>query len=365
MLKVTRWFSYLFIFSLVAFLSPLFISKSFAATNVPTGPSYTTSPVTLNVAIHPGTSYTKTIQIMNNSSQPVPIVMRVDVFGAYGSTGQAEINAPSSNNPSPSYVHFSPASFTAQPKVWSLVQMTITLPKTASLGYYLAIVFQPNTPNASAAPGRNIFKSSNSILVLVDTQSANEVRSVEVGQFSTNKKLFEYLPVKFSVDIHNSGNIFLDPSGDIYISRSPNLTHTIATLGVNGAGGNVLPNSDRIFSESWSAGFPVFEDKTVNGNPVTDKKGNPVEQLKWDLANIKDFRFGRYYAGLTLVYNNGSRIVPLKAVISFWVIPWKLLLVLLVILVLIGFALWSAGRGIYRKIKKIKTNKTFRRKKNQ
>jgi len=322
--------------------------------------SLTTTPVSIDATIHPGTAATETLQLMNNSSQAIPINMELNVFGAYGTSGQAAITAPRLNDPAASYVHFSPASFIAQPHVWSVVKATIKLPKTATLGYYYAVIFQPvvATP-ATIKP--TFVKGSNAILILVDTQSANETRQVEIGSFSVSKKLYEYLPAQFTVSIHNTGNIFLAPTGDVYISRHSNLTNTIITLPVNKGGGNVLPDSYRVFQETWADGFPVFKNKLQSGQLVTDKKGNPVEQLQWNFANLNKIRFGKYYAGLTLIYNNGSRTIPLSAVVSFWVIPWKLLLLALVIVALFSFGFWSIGRSIFRRARGVRTK--IRRKK--
>lgn len=315
--------------------------------------SLTTTPVSLDLTIHPGTSTTKTLQLMNNTAQPIPINMSLDVFGAYGTTGQAAITAPKASDVSSDYVHFSPSSFIAQPGKWSQVQMTIKLPSNASLGYYFAVIFKPVLANPLVTKSA-IIKGSNAVLVLVDTQSSNEVRQVEIGNFSVSKKLYEYLPATFTVSIHNTGNIFLAPTGDIFISRSSNLTHALTTLSVNAGSGNVLPNSYRNFQEVWSDGFPVFQDKLVNGHVVTDKKGNDILKLKWNFADSNKFRFGKYYAGLTLIYNNGTRTIPLTAVVSFWVIPWKLLLLALIPLLLVLYGFWSIGRAIYRRLKRLK-----------
>jgi hypothetical protein len=316
--------------------------------------SLTTSPVSLDLIIKPGTDTTKTLQLMNNGNQPLPIKVQLDEFGAHGSSGEAAITVPAANDPAPSWVHFSPAEFTAQPGVWNSVQMTMNIPRSASLGYYYAVVFQPQLSVTPTAPHSSIIKGSNAILILVDTQSGNERRQVEIGNFTVSKHLYEYLPAKFTVTVQNSGNIYLAPTGNIFISRNKNGTNTIATLDVNSAGGNVLPNSSRTFQASWADGFPAFQPKTVAGQPVLNKKGVAVEQLQWNFAKVNKFRFGKYYAQLTLVYNNGSYQVPLNAVISFWVIPWKLMIVALLIIILFVYSFWAIGRGLLRRIRGIK-----------
>ncbi len=319
--------------------------------------SLTTSPVTLDLVIKPGESTTKDLQLKNNSKVPVEINMKLQVFAADGDEGLAVITDPKPGDPSASWVHFSPSTFTAQPGVFNTVKMTIDLPKEASLGYYYVVVFQP-VIQSQTKPGTNTVKGSNAILVLVDTQSGTE-RQIEVADFSVSKKVYEYLPTTFTVNIHNGGNIYLAPIGNIFIGRDRDITKTIAALDVNSAGSNVLPHSNRNFKVKWSDGFPVHKDKIVNGQPVADKSGKVIQKLEWNTSSsFSKIRFGKYYARLTLVYNNGKRVVPLTGIVSFWVIPWKFILVGLVILLLIGFALWMIiRRGIVRRIIKLRKGK--------
>jgi hypothetical protein len=333
----------------------LFPTHAFAATSGP-ALSLTSSPVTLNLVIKPGTSTSKTLQLRNNGSQPLQINMKLQVFSAYGTSGEAAISEPKPGDPSATWVHFSPSTFTAQPGVLNTVKMTIALPKGASLGYYYAVIFQPviATPTSVSTPSSTV-KGSNAILVLVDTQSANENRNIKIASFTATKKVYEYLPATFNVSIHNGGNIFLAPTGNIFISKNANLTHTLDILPFNPGGGNVLPDSNRTFNINWSDGFPIFKPETKNGQPVDNKQGNPVEKLDWNTsASISKIRFGKYYAQLALVYTNGAQVVPVTGVVSFWVIPWKLILIIVFGLAAFIF-LWKLTKKFLRKLwKKIR-----------
>jgi hypothetical protein len=289
---------------------------------------------------------------MNNNPTPVAVAVQLDTFSANGSNGQAALQALPIGSPILGWVHFSQTSFAAQPGVWTAIKVTFNIPKSASLGYYFALLFKPVIPTIST-PHTTILKGSNAVLVLIDTRSANEQRLVQVASFGTTKGLYEYLPVTFNVTIRNSGNIFLAPAGDIFISKSSNFTKPINTLNVNAAGGNILPDSVRIFQINWTNGFPVYQPKTIAGQPVT-KNGVIVQQLHWDFTQLANFRIGKYYAHLALVYNNGTQDIPIDSVISFWVIPWKLLIGLLIIVLLVLFGLFAVGRTIYKSIERIR-----------
>jgi len=290
----------------------------------------TTSPVSLNLRIKPGTSNVQTLQFKNGSSIPLPMTVQVKVFGAYGTSGEAAITDPPANNPSASYVSLTPSTFTAQPNVWTAVKMTINLPKSAGLGYYYAIVFKPTLPTQAPSARSTTVKGSNAILVLVDSGSANEKRQVQVTNFSATKHIYQYLPAHFNVTIRNTGNIYLAPSGDIFISRHSDMTDAIANIPFNHAAANVLPNSNRSFQTSWTDGFPLFQQKQLAGQPVTDAKGRPVQQLVWNFSSpLSKFRFGKYYAQLALTYNDGTGNRLVVSQVSFWVVPWELILMIL------------------------------------
>jgi len=324
------------------------------------GINLTTSPIVTSLAGKPGSSATTTLHVQNNGASPVTINVVLETFRAFGTSGAAQMMPFAQNDPSGSWVHFSQNSFVAQPGIWSSVTMTVNLPKNASLGYYYAVIFKPQVANPTPGLGSSV-KGGNAVLVLVNAISGDEQSQIAVSSFSADKKLYEYLPAAFSVTVKNTGNIFLAPTGDIYISRSSDFTHSIDTIPVNYADGNVLAGTSRVFAAEWANGFPVFKPKTVDGNKITDKKGRVEQTLNWDLANVSKLRFGKYYAKLVLAYNNGSRDVPITAVVSFWVIPWKVLLVGLVLLILILIGLYAIGKKLavrtMRFSKKVKPRK--------
>lgn len=309
------------------------------------GTNITTSPVSAALSGKPGSTVTTTLQVENNEAVPVKIDVQLETFKAYGTSGQAQIYAAPANADYIKWVHFSQVSFEAQPNIWVPVTMTINLPKYASLGYYYAVVFKPEVTTASTND-KSVIKAGNAILVLLNAQTANANPQLQLASFTATKKLFEYLPVNFTVNIKNSGNIYLPPTGDIFISKSSSFKNNIATIPLNAAGGNVLPASSRVFNLSWDDGFPVFKPKTINGQKLVDKKGQLIQQLQWNFSNANDLRFGKYYAKLVMAYNNGSRDIPVEATLSFWVIPWKILSVVAIVLVLIIIGLYTSGHKL-------------------
>jgi len=308
------------------------------------GVSITTSPVSEVISSKPGTTATTVLHVQNNDPEPVSMTIKLFTFSAGDTSGKPDLQKASPADTFLSWAHFSPSTFMAQPDVPVAVTMSIDIPKTAALGYYYGVAFDPVLSSSLNGPGASI-SGSNVILVLLDTTSANEVHSIQVASFTATKKLYEYLPATFNINIHNNGNVFLAPGGDIFISKNPNFVpgSIINTIPVNSAQGNVLPNSNRIFQVEWTNGFPVYTIKKIDGSEVV-KNNQPVYQLNWNFSQANKLRFGKYYAKLIMTYNNGERQVPITAVLSFWVVPWKTI-TLIVVAGLIGsflsFVLWS------------------------
>ena len=318
--------------------------NTFAATSSAT---LTTAPISVNLDSTPGSTTSTKLQVQNNSSEPLTITVHLEEFKASGTGGQAQIYIPPANDPSLSWVHFSQTSFVAEPGVWNNVTMTVSLPKQAAQGYYYAVIFAPSTISTQSK-NANVVKGANAIFVLVDSNNSKDNNQLSVSSFSVSSKSYNYLPVTFNINVKNTGNVFTVPSGDIYISRTPN-GKSIDTLAINSGAGNVLPETHRVFNLNWDDGFPVYVTKTVDGTEVIGKNGKPIQQLQWNLNKITSFRFGKYYAKMVLVYNKGTIDVPVTGLVSFWVIPWPLIIAAVMSLVAI-ILVWEIFKRYIRKI---------------
>jgi len=334
--------------------SVLFFVPSQALAASASGSSITTSPISRVLQASPGQSVSTTLSIMNNGLVPRIIQLQLETFKPYGTNGRAQITQPPANSPYISWAHFSENSFVLSPGIWQQVKLTITVPKSAALDYYYAVVVKPQviTSNPSGT-NTNTLKGYNAILVLLDVLSPNAKAALTVKNFSASHGLYEYLPASFSVKTYNTGNVFMAPQGEIYISKSSRFANIIATIPFNASNGNVLPETTRIYNAQWTDGFPVFTPKTVDGQPVLDGAGQPVEHLVWNFADANKFRFGEYYAKLVLVYNNGTRDVPVIAVVSFWVIPYKLGSIVLIFVLLCLGGVYLLGRKVIDRTAKL------------
>ncbi|CAN5379813.1 hypothetical protein BH10PAT3_BH10PAT3_3040 [soil metagenome] len=283
-----------------------------------------TSPLPINLAGKPGTTLTTDIRIKNGGTVTEQLKTSLMKFKAYGEEGKPGLADRESGDDYFDWVSFTPNKFEARPNEWINVKMTIKLPADAAFGYYYAAVFSRASEPAKSNDKQNIIVGSTAVLVLVEAQVPNAKRIASIKSFTANKKSYEFLPAKFTIKIKNSGNIHLIPTGNIFISRGGK---NVATLSVNRASGNILPDSNRIFTASWNDGFPVYVAQEAGGKAVLDTNGKQVESLRWDISKVSKLKFGHYTAKLLMVYDDGTRDVPLEATLSFWVLPWRVIFI--------------------------------------
>ena len=146
----------------------------------------------------------------------------------------------------------------------------------------------------------------------------------------------------------NTGNVHIAPRGNIFINQGNN--KDIAILEINQEKGSIIPNSSRVFDTTWSDGFPLYEQKVVDGKVVLDKNGQAEKKLTWDWNNASKLRFGKYTGKMLLIYDDGQRDIPIEGEVSFWVVPWRLILVILVIVLFAFVGMRSIFQSIWGKI---------------
>ena len=319
-------FAYLLI---LAFVAPAARAQS------PTPANYdvTVSPVFFDLTANPGDSLSNKIRFRNNTTSPLPIKITVEKMTG-DVNGDLTLREDNSDQ-SLSWVKFSRQTFVANPLEWTDVPFTIDIPKDAAYGYYFAVSFTQDNNSPIKRTGATITGAA-AVPILLDVKKAGAKADAKIVSFSADNYVNEYLPVNFSIKVQNQGNIHVSPHGNIFINEG---NQSIASLDVNPTLGNIIPDTNKTFTVPWSDGFLVREPVLEAGQPKLDKNGKPIETITINWDKLTSFRIGKYTANLLLVYDNGTRDVPLEANISFWVFPWKvvgLMIVTLIVIVLLG-----------------------------
>lgn len=266
--------------------------------------------------------------------------MGIRAFKVNSQSGQIELSD-SADPGIEKIVSFSSPTFKIDAGEWFTQKLTINVPEDSGFTYSFATTIS-RAEKPTPVEGSSSIEGSVAVFTLLSVDKPGAVRSFEVKDFFTDKKVYEYLPTNFSIKIKNTGNIIVQPNGNIFIQRNSDDEYPISTLTLNKEGGYIIPDSERTFNSSWDEGFPRFE-KNANSDQ---------SKLIWNFSDASKFRIGKYTAKLVAVYDDGERDVPIVGEVSFWIIPWKQILMIVIALLLMVFGAFYIIRGLLKSIKK-------------
>jgi hypothetical protein len=281
-----------------------------------------TSPLPISLVAEPGTTVSTELKVKNAGTEAENLKIDILKFNAYEDTGKPALHDIEPTDDFAKWVTFSEPTFTALPEEWKTITATFNVPKEASFGYYYAFVFTRAGDQADLDPQETAVVGGTATLVLLEARVPDAKREITVSEFKTDKTVYEFLPVNFTVSLKNSGNVHAAPRGNIFLSQGND--KDIALLELNPGKGSILPGSARVFDAAWKDGFPVYEETIENGQVVLDELGNQTYHLTWNFENASHLRIGKYTAKMLLVYDDGMRDIPIEATVSFWVMPWRL-----------------------------------------
>ncbi len=277
----------------------------------------TISPFLLERQMQKGDTTEEIIDITNTSSRALPVVVTVNDFYPQGDNGEPIFLDAGKGDP-----HYSLSSWLKiesnpkpilQPGEKTSINFSITPPADAEDGGHygaLLFTFQGGTAEGSAVAVTQKLGA----IILVKLGKA--VTGGTISEFKTTKSFYEYAPVDFLTKFKNSGNVHVKPRGGIVITNW--FGRKVATVLVNENANNVLPNSERLFNSTWNTGFA----------------------------------FGHYKAEAQLVYDDTGTIVT--SVTYFWIIPWKITLliafILFLLIALVSWAMRSYNRRLIRRV---------------
>ncbi len=185
------------------------------------------------------------------------------------------------------------------------IPLAVRVPEDAAPGGHFAALLvgtKPLTPEE----GQARVQTSQMVTSLFFARVAGDIRELGlVREFTAVDTLLSSPEATFELRFENKGNVHLQPQGEIKIKNMWGQERGIIPINQSTQFGNVLPESIRKFTFSW--------------------KG------EWSISDI-----GRYSAEVTLAYGTEARQFA-TAVTNFWVIPFKLLFGIVLLLTVFGF----------------------------
>ncbi|MBP7760168.1 hypothetical protein KA093_00020 [Candidatus Saccharibacteria bacterium] len=292
-------------------------STAFAQTPTPgnTGQALEIAPPVLDIRGDPGEIVKAQISLRDVSPTSLLVKNEINDFTAAGEDGTPKILV-EDGEVSPYSIKnwISPLpQITLKPKEVQKLTVNVTIPKNAAPGGYFGVIrFTAEAPDPTQT-GVSLSASLGTLVLLRVNGTAKESMNVEefyASSAGNRGSLFESAPIQFFERIKNTGNVHEQPRGQITINDM--FGQKLANLNVNLENRNVLPGTIRKFEQ------PL--DETVIGNKIL---------------------FGRYTADLQITYAGGQQAT---ASLTFWVIPYKLIAIVVVSLLILFFAIRYALR---------------------
>lgn len=275
----------------------------------------TVSPAKVEVTADPGSVAEGQIEIFNEQSEAKTFFTSFENFESRGDSGAPYFTGGDSGLAT--WIT-APESVTIAPGERIKVPYTIRIPSNAKPGGYFSAIFFGSQP--PVGKGSSEVTIGGKIGVLVLLRVAGDVEeSAGLVNFGSkdDKRIFTELPITFEYNFNNTGGDRTVPRGEIKVKNTLRLTS--AKLLANGREGSVLPNSTRRFEVVW---------------------GEPTEQKGFFATaknQLKNFHLGWYTAKLDLAW--GATGQTALASYHFFVFPWQLLSIVLVIALIAWFVL--------------------------
>lgn len=275
------------------------------------------SPVRFDWDINAGEERTGVINLKNYDNSSRSVTIEIEDFYVTDETTQAKFFVPTSDHPLIAYDVINwievPQVIELAPKEGKDIMFKVTVPENTPTGGYYGAIFFNTKMDDGGGQGSRIFINQRigALLVMAVKGTQPIIRTGEIKNFGTFKKIYWSNPVKLFIDMFNSGNLHYKMLGTVDIYKFGKKIDTISLMPRI-----IYPGKVRKYDESWE---------------------------------FSPWAFGYYTAKVHLFSEDGS--IDLSYEISFWVIPWKTVFSIIILLTIIWliFKLFSSRFEIKRK----------------
>jgi hypothetical protein len=289
--------------------------------NVEVDEKFPIGPTQFNIVAEPGEVITKSIQVDNRFGRAQKFIIEVEDF--QGSTedpdqtvllqGDEEGRYSAKNWIEPEFWEFTSQNHGER----TFFDIVIRIPETADAGDHYGSVLVSAEPEVSLKDtenvGGNIIITSRVGSLFFITVKGDVTEDGALDSFQADNTSYEKAPVNFRSVFRNEGTVRLRPHGEIIIKSMTGAT--VDTIEVEPY--NVLRNSVRGMNYTW---------------------------------NPQKFLIGKYTATITLY--NGHNDTPDVQETSFWMVPWKHILAIIITLLVFITGLRFIRKNVEVKVKK-------------
>ncbi len=200
---------------LCAVVLPQFFAAPALAQNDGFALQVTPSPIV--DVLQPGVSKTVELKIRNQSAQKETLKMGLRSFKIDPATSAVELEDTEPEEVT-QWVRFAEPVFDVEAGAWYTQKITFDTPKDAGFSYSFAVYISRAKPSVQQG-GAAAIEGSVAVFTLLSIDRPDAVKKLETVTFTSKKKVYEYVPASFTLDLKNTGNTLLRPTGNIYIQR--------------------------------------------------------------------------------------------------------------------------------------------------
>ncbi len=282
-------------------------------------------PPSFEFGVIPGQDSSTAIKVFNETAETLELFTEVTSFTNEGETGNPIFDFKAPLTGLAEWIEVEAGPIILAPGERKEIPVIINVPADADPGGHYAAVFFVDVPPEAGA-GQVAIGAKLGSLILVRVAGEVEEGGNLAEFFAEDKKTtFSRLPISFFARFQNSGNVHLRPTGTITITNL--FGKESAKVDLNEAKGATLPQTIRKYEAIWEK------------DQVQETTGNVWSNFWKEYSNEwNNFAFGRYKAQLNLTFGAANDQLA-TAETSFWVFPWRVIIISALILLVAIFLL--------------------------
>lgn len=271
-----------------------------------------------DVGIEPGEVATRTVTVFNGSEAEQTYYFNAHNFTTKGEEGEVVISTEEDFGLA-TWIDFPFESVTIPAGDSRDIEYSILVPPSADAGGHFAAAFASTSPPDIE---RGVGLAANVGSLVFVTVAGDIIEDIRLLEFyiKGDTTFFNRLPVDFEYRIENRGTVHARPKATITMNGWFGKTE----IDANPNGNRILPSSIRRIDTSWTKGG--------------GEAGGFFTELKNEWNNLA---LGKYTAELDVDYSPNTE--NLTGQVAFWVFPWRVCLVGLLILIgsIVGIILYN------------------------
>ena len=295
---------------LTVFLSVFAFSFLFVRPTLADSISLGTAPTSEKLKLTPGQKYNGELVVWNLTDKAIDYNVVIRGFKQIeNQPGTAILLTPEEESRSlytaTKWLTTSISDLTLVPNKNEKIYYEINVPTDATKGEYTVMIsfISKNETQLSGTGALTTLSAGMPILIQIGDEF---VENAELLEFYTSQNFYEYPNLTFYTRIKNLGDTHISPVGEIILTNI--FGQEITSIPFNPNGQSILRDNTGNYETVWNLGSFLTKENSIVLGPIKAKL----------IVTYRSFQPG---------------FAPLTSEISFWILPWKLILIALIAII--------------------------------